>query len=204
MASQDFDRFVESFTAEGSEAAREGLDTDALSRLDEDERLAAETMLLACLGKSDSRAALGLGLLRSKKAAPQVRELMTRSLGSAENADAETLINYSLACYRIEGDAQALRNIAHVLEVSPFESVRISAVHALRMSEAPEAQDILWKTIENDDSGIVRNNAGKTLLLMAGKIKDMSESPPATIRLMIKAPHVRAEAVRELQAMLRS
>lgn len=204
MASADFHQFLDTFTSSGEEAAREGPDTAALARLQDEERVQAERVLLARLGQSDSRAALGLGILRSERAAMPVRQLMQESLGKEKDADAEALLNYSLACYRIEGDASALQNIAHVLEVSPFESVRISAAQALCESGAREAHAYLWKALEMDESGLVRHNIGKGLLMMHGKLDDPRESPQVTIRLMIKAPHVRAEAIRELKAMVSS
>lgn len=202
MASKDYQRFVETFTGTGSEAAREGPDTAALARLKDDERVQAEELLLSRLGHGDSRAAVGLGILQSSEAAPHVRRLMQECVGAEEEVDAEALIDYSLAVYRIEGDVKALENIQHVLEVSTIESIRIAAVVALRESGAREAHAPLWKAIETDESGLVRHNASKALLVLHGKLDDLTQSPPVTIRLMVKPQHIRDEAVRELKALL--
>ncbi|HRI67027.1 MAG TPA: HEAT repeat domain-containing protein [Polyangium sp.] len=204
MASKDYQRFLETFLATGPAAAQEGPDTAALARLQDEERVEAEKLLLSRLGHADSRAAVGLGVLQSAEAGPDIRRLMEECIGSEKEVDAEALIDNSLACYRIEGDARVLENIQHVLEVSPIESIRIAAANALAQSGAKEAHAPLWKAIENDESGLVRCNAAKALMIMHGKLDDPRESPPVTIRLMVKAPHVRAEAVQELKKILAS
>jgi len=203
MATNDFQRFLDSFFGTGAEAAKDGPDTAALSRLQGYEQDEAERMLIERLGLEDSRAAQGLGIVRSQKALPRIRELMRSLEGKASELEGGTLVPLSLACYRIDGDQQAIENIIKVLETSTVDVFRLDAIHALRESGAPEAKEALLRVVENDELPLMRHNAAKALLVMAGKIKDMRESPQVTIRLMIKAPNVRADAVRELKDMLR-
>jgi hypothetical protein len=203
MATNDFQRFLDSFFGTGAEAAKDGPDTAALLRLQGYEQGEAERMLLERLGLEDSRAAQGLGIVRSQKALPRIRELMRSLEGKESELEGGTLVPLSLACYRIDGDPHAIENIIKVLETSTVDVFRLDAIHALRESGAPAAKDALMRTVENDELPLMRHNAAKALLIMAGKIKDMRESPQVTIRLMIKAPNVRADAVRELKDMLR-
>ncbi len=202
MASNDFQRFVDSFFGTSTEASKDGPDEAALSRLQGNERDEAERMLLERLGPEDSRAAIGLGLLQSKAGLARIRELMQAREGQERELPAGGLIHFSLACYRIDGDPKAITNIGKVLDDSPFEAYRMDAAIALRDSGAKEAEAPLWRAVENDESGIVRNNAAKALLMMHGKMKDPKESPKVAIRLMMKPPHIREEAVRELKEML--
>jgi hypothetical protein len=202
MASKDFDRFVDTFFGTGPEAAMEGPDTGALERLQGSERDRAEKMLMDALGPKDSRPAVGLGVLRSKAASARVRELMQEAEGNVSDPDGGALVNTSLAYHQIEGDPKAITNITNVLEQSPFAPIRVDAAVALREIRAPEAEAALWKAVENDENDLVRHNAAKALLMMKGVLTDPRESPPATIRVMMKPPHIRSDAVRELKEML--
>lgn len=203
MATHDFQRFLDTFFGTGADAAKDGPDTAALSRLQGYEQDEAERMLLERLGLEDSRAATGLGVLRSQRALPRILELLESLEGKERELEGGTLVPLSLAWYRIAGDPRAIENIIRVLETGTVDVFRLDAIHALRESGAPEAKEALLRTVENDEVPLMRHNAAKALLIMAGKIKDMRESPQVTIRLMIKAPNVRAEAVRELKDMLR-
>lgn len=202
MATNDYQRFLDSFFGTGVEAARNGPDTGALSRLQGYEQDEAERMLMDRLSVEDTRSAQGLGILRSQKALPKIRELMKSLEGKESELEGGPLVSLSLACYRIDGDPQAIANIIKVLETSTVDAFRLDAVHALRESGAPDAKDALLRVVENDEVPLLRHNAAKALLVMAGKISDMRESPPVTIRLMVKAPNVLQEAVREFKYML--
>jgi HEAT repeat protein len=204
MATNDFQRFLDTFFGAGVEAAKEGPDTGALSRLQGYEQDEAERMMLERLSIEDTRSAQGLGIVRSQKALPKIRELMKSIEGKATELEGGALVALSLACYRIDGDPRAFENIVKVLETSTVDVFRMDAVHALREIGTADAKEALLKVVENDEVPLMRHNAAKALLIMAGKIKDMRESPQVTIRLMIKAPNVRADAVRELKAMLGS
>ncbi|MCC6552354.1 MAG: HEAT repeat domain-containing protein [Polyangiaceae bacterium] len=202
MPSRDFQRFVETFFGTGAEAAREGPDTAALERLQGSERDQAEQLLMARLGPDDSRAALGLGVLRSQAASDRVAQLMRRAEGTEREVSAEALINTSYARWLIASDPAALANIVRVLEVSPFDSIRVSAVNTLRRIRVPESEQALLRAVEHDESPIVRHNAAKALLGMHGQLPDPRKPPQVAIRIMFAVPHVRQEALRELRELL--
>ena len=71
-ASAAFERFRYSFF-EDPDSARQGLDTAALAQLEGEERTGAEDLLIRFL--PDTRAVIGLGVLRSRRAEPQLVDL---------------------------------------------------------------------------------------------------------------------------------
>jgi len=204
MATNDFQRVIDTFFGTGVEVAQEGPDTAALSRLQGYEQDEAERMMLERLSVDDTRSAQGLGILRSPKGLPRIRELMKSLEGKESGLEGGPLVALSLACYRIDGDPRAFENIINVLEKAQVDVFRLDAIHALREVNTAAAKDALMRVVENDPLPLMRHNAAKALLIMAGKLKDMRESSPITIRLMIKAPHVLAEAVREFKYLLNS
>jgi hypothetical protein len=80
VASPAFERFRFSFF-EDPLSARDGLEMEALAALEGDERIRAEDMLLDYL--PDTRAAIGLGALRSRRAEPALAELFEAEQGTA-------------------------------------------------------------------------------------------------------------------------
>lgn len=203
MATNDFQQFLDSAFGSSVDAMRDGPDLGALSRLQGYERDEAERMMIEKLSIDDNRPTQGLGLIRSQKALPRIRELMNSIEDKADGLEGGSLVALSWACFRIDGDPHAIENIIKVLETSTIVVFRQEAIRALYETNAVEAKERLLYIVENDEEPLLRNNAAKALLIMAGKIKDMRESPQVTIRLMIKAPNVRADAVRELKDMLR-
>jgi hypothetical protein len=71
-ASAAFERFRFSFF-EDTNSARDGLDTVALAQIEGEEGARAEHMLIGCL--PDARGVIGLGVLRSRRAEPQLAQL---------------------------------------------------------------------------------------------------------------------------------
>lgn len=204
MATNDFQQFLDSAFGSSLDAMRDGPDLGALSRLQGYEQDEAERMMIEKLSISDNRPTQGLGFIRSQKALPRIRELMKSIENKAEGLEGGALVALSLACFRINGDPHAVENILTVLETSTITVFRQEAIAALIETNSPEAKERLLSIVENSEEPLLRNNAAKALLMMAGKIKDMSESPQVTIRLMFKPAHIREEAVRELKAMLGS
>ncbi len=203
MATQDFEQFKESFFGMSPQTMREGPDTDALARLQGQERDTAEQMLLSQLAHNDLRAVLGLGVLRSQKGAPQIQQMMYALEGKEAQPEAGQLLVVSEACFHIDDDDRAFANIVKVLLSSPNEVVRSNAITALRKTGLADAERALWRAVEHDESGTVRHNAAKAILMLHGKLPDPRQSPQPTIRIMMKPPHIREEALRELRALLR-
>jgi hypothetical protein len=69
MASAEFERFRFSFF-EDEMSARDGLATSALAQLQGEEASQAEEILIGLL--PDARAVIGLGILRSRRAEPEL------------------------------------------------------------------------------------------------------------------------------------
>jgi hypothetical protein len=204
MATRDFQLVVDSFFETSDEAMMNGPDTAALARLQGYEQDEAERLFLERLGPGDSRPATGLGVLRSQKAAPRLREMMHSLEGKERGLEGGPLVAVSLAVYRIDKDPRAIANIIKVLDEAEVDVFKLDAIQALRESGAPEAHDALMRAVETNDVPLIRLNAAKSLLVMAGKLKDMRDNPPVTLRIMNASPEVRAEAVREFKYMLHS
>ncbi|MBK9263171.1 MAG: HEAT repeat domain-containing protein [Polyangiaceae bacterium] len=202
MATSDYQRFLSSFFGTGADAALSGPDTAALSRLQGYEQDEAERMMLERLSVSDTRSAVGLGVIKSQKALPRIRELMQSLEGKERGLEGGPLVALSLACYRIDGDPKAIENIIKVLEVAEVDVFKLDAIAALRDSGAPEARDALLRAVETSEVPLIRLNAAKSLLVMAGKLPDLRDNPPVVLKLMNKSPEVRTEAVREFKYML--
>src|SRR5580704_6874780 len=89
-----FERFKYSFF-EDPTSARDRLDTASLAALAGDERTRAEDMLIAFL--PDSRAVIGLGVLRSNKAEPRLKQLFDekRQEQTEVARDAQKLVEWN-------------------------------------------------------------------------------------------------------------
>ena len=102
MSSAAFQRFQASFLGDGSEAARDQLDTRALAELDGDERVRAVDLLIANL--PEIRAVIGLGVLRSRKAEPQ----LVQHFATERPSLSWKLIALARALWRIQPDRRWL------------------------------------------------------------------------------------------------
>jgi len=202
--SPDFKRFVESFFGTGPMAAREEPDEAALLRLKDEERARAEAMLLERLGPGDSRPAVGLGALRAKSALAPLKARLLAESGKIHDIDAIGSLNTAVALWRINQSPDALDHVCRVLAHSPHTTVRTRAAVLLRYFRVPKAVNALEQALRSDDQPLVRHNAAKSLLWMHGLLASETETPPLSTRVMIKAPAVREEAIKELFAQLSS
>jgi hypothetical protein len=84
MASAEFERFRFSFF-EDEMSARDGLATSALAQLQGEEAARAEEILIGLL--PDARAVIGLGILRSRRAEPELTRLFEAEQGAARGRD---------------------------------------------------------------------------------------------------------------------
>jgi hypothetical protein len=180
-----FKRFRFSFFDDPN-SARDGLDEAALAELSGEERERAEGMLIAFL--PDSRAIIGLGVLRSRLAEPQLMRLFTteRALAAGQLPDefynAYQLVYLATALWRIRPDPRWVEAITDVLARSGEWTSRQEAAMALYAIRAPAAEAALTKALD-DPQGLVRHHASRALLALHGTGSQMNPTD-MTIRIM--------------------
>jgi HEAT repeat protein len=146
MISDAFRRFEFSFFHD-PKSAQDALDTASLAALAGDERLRAEDMLIAFL--PDARAVIGLGVLRSQKAAPSLQHLFDDELKEQAEAarDAQKqqewnplgLLFLARALWLIEPDPRWPVPAIAELTSAPEWVHRQEAAEALSVMRTPEA-----------------------------------------------------------------
>lgn len=199
MASRNFQRFVESFLGDPAAAAHDGLDLQVLHHLLPEERAQAEKLLLERLSLEDSRAIVGLGELGSQTAIAPLRALLPDAVGLAATVSGSVLVELALALWKLEQDPASLTHICAVLTQPTLPTVRMSAAIALRHLRCHGAAEALQAAL-HDESGLVRNHAARSLLMLHGLWVDEFESPPLALQVMSADPTVRDRAIADLTA----
>ena len=180
-----FERFRFSFF-DNPDSVRDGLDEAALAELTGDERARAEGMLIAFL--PDSRAIIGLGVLRSQRAEPQLVRLFVAERERAavhlrgEFYNAYVLVYLAKALWRIRPDPRWVEAITDVLTMSGEWTSRQEAAMALYDIRDPAAEPALIKALD-DHEGLVRHHAARALVALHG-IGTRIEPTDMTIRIM--------------------
>jgi hypothetical protein len=165
--SSAFDRFRFSFF-EDTDSARQGLDIVALAALEGEERGRAEDMLLRYL--PDSRAIVGLGVLRAPQAEPALVRLFDtekRAQDEAQRAAGSDWQPYLLlylakALWQIRPDPRWPAAAIGVLACSDAIA-RQSAAEALYGIRDPAAAAALIKALDDAET-LVRYHAARGLL----------------------------------------
>lgn len=202
MASDAYRRFVESFFADTQQAAIEGPDVAALLSLEGEERTHAEQMLLDRLGTSDSRPAIGLGALRSLRAAPRLRALVSASRPLAKEISSGFLANVAAASYRIEQNPEAMDALIEVLRTSPLTTVRAAAAKELGEIHTPASIAALSSVLLHD-SILLRGTAAAALIHLHGLDRGLSGPHPAVVEVSRgRDPSQRQKAADALSALL--
>jgi HEAT repeat protein len=202
-----FQRFKFSFF-EDPKSAQDALDTAALEQLSGDERKQAEDMLIAFL--PDSRAVIGLGVLRSRSAEPRLVALFVAE--RARQAAAKTrraadwnplgIVFLARALWLIDPDPQWPPAIADVLSSSKYWMGRQEAADALSGVRDPASVDALIKALD-DDEPLVRFSAARALLATYGLPPEPITDPQALIyRVMSDDAARHAAAKREILAAI--
>ena len=175
MASAGFERFRFSFF-EDKNSARDGLATSALAGLQGEEAARAEAMLIGFL--PDTRAVIGLGILRSRRAEPELRRMFEagqRAQREAETQDktagdepwpTDQLVYLAKALWQIGPEPRWLDAILGVL-ASGDDWQREMAVEELRGVSDPVVVPALIGAID-DTEPLVRHHAARRLLEMHG------------------------------------
>jgi HEAT repeat protein len=190
---------------EGAHPSCDGLDTASLIKLVNRERKMAERMLIGAL--PDTRAVIGLGVLRSLRAEPRLRELFERECVAAQAAwiasdrcwRACALIPIAQALWRIAPQPRYARAIAGTLRCAPNWTERIYAAIALAEMPLPEVEDALIEALDDRDA-LVRHHAARALLTMHGHCFDQRAINHMVYRVMAEDPEQREAGRRDVIA----
>jgi hypothetical protein len=169
MTSAAFERFRFSFF-EDKNSARDGLATAALAGLRGEEATHAEAMLIGLL--PDTRAVIGLGILRSRRAEPELTRLFEaeqraqREAAGDEPWPTDQLVYLAKALWQIRPDRRWLDAILGILAAGG-DWQRQMAVEELRGVSDPAIVPALIGALD-DAEPLVRHHAARRLLEMHG------------------------------------
>jgi len=195
MASAAFERFRFSFF-EDEMSARDGLASSALAQLEGEEISRAEGMLIAFL--PDTRGVIGLGILRSRRAEPELTRMFEagqRAQREAETQDktagdepwpTDQLVYLAKSLWRIRPDRRWLDAILGIL-ASGGEWQRQMAVEELRDVRDPVAEAALIEALD-DTEPLVRHHAARGLLEMHGLPTETRDPAHMMYLIMSKDP----------------
>jgi hypothetical protein len=187
MASAEFERFRFSFF-EDKNSARDGLATSALAELRGEEASRAEAMLIGLL--PDARAVIGLGILRSRRADPELTRLFEAEQRAQRKAVAagdepwptDQLVYLAKSLWRIRPDQRWLDAILGVL-ASGGDWQRQMAAEELRGVGDPVIVPALTGALD-DTQPLVRYHAACRLLEMHGLPTESREPAHMIYRIM--------------------
>jgi HEAT repeats/PBS lyase HEAT-like repeat len=155
-----FERFRFSFF-EDTFSVHDGLDTGSLAQLAGEERNRAEEMLIGFL--PDSRGVIGLGVLRSRRAEPQLVQLFEAERLARPNLARDfRLMHLVRALWLIDPDPRWPAAAIEVLASSDSPVSRGQAAIALYNVRDPAAVQALIKALDDPDVG-VRHHATRGL-----------------------------------------
>jgi hypothetical protein len=205
MSSAAFERFRFSFF-EDQMSARDGLDTPALAELRGEEISRAEDMLIGFL--PDARGVIGLGILRSGRAEPQLTELFEAEQRAWREARAagdefyatDGLVYLAKALWRIRPDPPWRDAMIDVLGAAE-DWQRQTAVEALCDVSDPVAVAALLKTLD-DTEPLVRYHAARGLLLVHGLSAETRDPAHMMYRVMSKDAARREGGKRDVLAAI--
>jgi HEAT repeat protein len=195
MASAAFERFRFSFF-EDEMSARDGLASSALAQLEGEEISRAEGMLIAFL--PDTRGVIGLGILRSRRAEPELRRMFEagqRAQREAETQDktagdepwpTDQLVYLAKSLWRIRPDRRWLDAILGIL-ASGGDWQRQMAVEELRDVRDPVVEAALIEALE-DTEPLVRHHAARGLLETHGLPTETRDPAHMMYLIMSKDP----------------
>ena len=177
-------------------SARDGLASSALAQLEGEEISRAEGMLIAFL--PDTRGVIGLGILRSRRAEPELTRMFEagqRAQREAETQDktagdepwpTDQLVYLAKSLWRIRPDRRWLDAILGIL-ASGGEWQRQMAVEELRDVRDPVAEAALIEALD-DTEPLVRHHAARGLLEMHGLPTETRDPAQMMYLIMSKDP----------------
>ena len=187
-----FERFRHAFFDDWDE--RNGIDTDALLKLEGYDRALAEEMLLRTLPKLDEkwRVVVGLGLLRSRRAVPTLAHLY--GVEREDQPAGLSALTLAKALWRITRDPRWLAGILETLAKAE-ETQRQMAVEELADVYDPAVVQPLIAALD-DPASLVRYHAAAGLLSIHG-VPFETGKPGCPIYQVMKAdPEIRAAGKR--------
>ena len=206
--SDAFKRFQYSFF-EDPTSAQDALDTASLASLAGDERARAEDMLIAFL--PDARAVIGLGVLRSNKAQPRLKEMFDHGrkeqAKAARNAQKQDeynplgLLFLARALWLIAPDPRWPVPAIEVLGTAREWVQRQEAAEALGVMHTPEAAAALTKALDDSDE-LVRFSAARGLLALYGLSYDLNDIQSMVYRVMAEDAARREAGKRDVLAAI--
>lgn len=195
MASAAFERFRFSFF-EDAGSARDGLDIEALSALEGEERARAEDMLLQYL--PDTRGVIGLGVLRARAAEPALSEVLESEQRAGISGQ---LIYVATALWQIRPNPRWLGAVAEALTAADDPILRMRAAIALGTFQAPAALGALIQALDDEDS-LVRHHAARGLLKLHGLPTPADDCRHMIYRVMSDEPPEREAGKRDILAAI--
>ena len=177
-------------------SARDGLASSALAQLEGEEISRAEGMLIAFL--PDTRGVIGLGILRSRRAEPELTRMFEagqRAQREAETQDktagdepwpTDQLVYLAKSLWRIRPDRRWLDAILGIL-ASGGEWQRQMAVEELRDVRDPVVEAALIEALD-DTEPLVRHHAARGLLEMHGLPTETRDPAHMMYLIMSKDP----------------
>jgi HEAT repeat protein len=201
-----FERFHFSFF-EDQDSARQGLDLVALGELTAEERARAEALLMAYL--PDSRGVIGLGVLRSARAAPALLALFEAEqrakLAHGSGWYPYGLIAIARALWQIDRNPRWPASIIAVLTSASDPIERQTAAQALCDIRDPAAVTALRETLDAPEP-LVRYHAGRGLLIIHGVMPAAALPPVGSdhmlYRVMSKDPARREGGKQDILAAI--
>jgi HEAT repeat protein len=187
MTSAAFERFRFSFF-EDKNSARDGLATAALAELQGKEAAQAEEMLIGFL--PDTRAVIGLGILRSRRAEPGLTRMFESEARAQREAEAagdgpwptDQLVYLAKALWQIRPDRRWLDAIFGILATGG-DWQRQMAVEELRGVGDPAIVPALIGALD-DSEPLVRHHAARGLLEMYGLSTESLDPAHMMYRIM--------------------
>ena len=196
-----FERFRYSFI-EDPKSAQDALDLAALRALDGAERAQAEDILLNLL--PDGRGIIGLGVLRSKRAAAALVSLLQIERQEEIQADRDHLeywsdrpVNIAKSLWYIEPTPQWLSIIINELATRPQWTTRMNAAEALLDICDPHATTALVQALD-DKEALVRHHVARALLATHGLSVETRDPKHMLYRVMAKDEEERQVAVKDI------
>jgi HEAT repeat protein len=195
MASAAFERFRFSFF-EDEMSARDGLASSALAQLEGEEISRAEGMLIAFL--PDTRGVIGLGILRSRRAEPELTRMFEAEQRARREAETQEktagdepwptdqLVYLAKSLWRIRPDRRWLDAILGIL-ASGGDWQRQMAVEELRDVRDPVVMPALIEALD-DTEPLVRHHAARGLLEMHGLSTESHDPAHMMYLIMSKDP----------------